>query len=275
MADAARVTATNAKEVLFHGEVIQYDERKGFGWIKCDLVTELFDGDTYAFKSVLDFAGCHVGDGIVFGIHLNNNGKPQASLPCFKIGTDGEAIGIEEEAKKLGEGKEFMFAAEELQWEPQFLEQYQDAISKKSRQQNAKNKREATGPYGSTKGSGKASSNGAMRGYGGHGGPAGFGGPAPGPHGGIDIKVDGIPGNVEHREISHIFRQYAGFMSLRTANKGTHTLVFATFETNEQARFVMDALNGYIFDDQLPQWEQTQLSIAYSTGSKGGAKGKR
>merc|ERR1719387_2062492 len=57
--------------------------------IECPEASEMFDRDVYAFKDVLAFASIEVGDGIRFGIHVNNRGQPQASLPVYK---DGEPI---------------------------------------------------------------------------------------------------------------------------------------------------------------------------------------
>lgn len=273
--EGQRLTPTKARDVLFSGVVTQYDEKNCFGWIQSDLVTLLFEHDCYIHKDVLDYAGCQVGDKILFGIHVSNRVKPQASKPVFKVGPNGAAIGIENEST------EFLYAEEEAEKDPNFLILYQEQIMFKSKLQNEKK----LDPPGNGKESGKSKgkAKGASRdyaivphdSYGGKGGGYGGYGASSAPPGGIDLKIDGIPGGVSHREIAHIFRQYAGFMSLRSADRGTRTLAFATFESDEQAQFVMDALQGYIFDDQVPQWEQSALSLQLSTNPKGAAKGSK
>lgn len=265
----SKLTPTRAKDVLFVGVVIQYDDVKTCGWIQCDLMTELFAGDCYIHKNVMDYADCQVGDTIRFGIHLNSKGKPQASKPVFKVAEDGSVIGIEKEAQ------DFMFAEEQVEMNRNFLYEFADAINLKSQLQNAK--KDPASSYGN--GVSGRSATVASRGHGNYSASAGgYGGKGASsgaqPSGGlVDLKIDGIPGGVSHREISHIFRQYAGFTSLRSADKGTHTLAFASFETNEQAEFVMDALDGYVFDDQAPQWQQSTLSCHFSTNPKGSPKG--
>lgn len=256
------------KDIFFLGVVASYDEEHGYGMIQCAEATELFERDVYAFKDVLAFGNAGQGDQVRFPIHVNNRGQPQASLPLYKVGDDGEPIDGQP-TDKNGEPIEGHVFAEEVEAEnPGTLR-----------------KQYVTNPPGAGKGAAKGADKGAAKSIGKKrvadpwaGGPPatrqrsenGYAGAVE--TGSIDLKIDGIPGGVLHREIAHIFRQYAGFLSLRTADKGNHTMTFATFESREQALFVRDALNGYIFDDQAPQWEQSPLRIEFSTQPKG--KGK-
>lgn len=257
----------------FLGVVKTYNEGKGFGMIECPEAQQLWDREIYVYKDVLNIAQAQVDDTVCFGIHVNARGHPQASLPFYKIGEDGAPIGLHPESH-------IVYVEEEAQKDPNFLLTLKERIENKSQESNNKRLREKGGgkggkdgkggkggkggfdfgdPYGGKGGfDGGKGGKGGMSGKGWHGSPMddwGKGGGGWGKGGGawggpteVTLHIGGIPMNTPRREILHIFRQYAGFHSLRTFERDDHTLAFVDFETPEQASFVLDALNGYVWD---------------------------
>lgn len=71
------------------------------------------------------------------------------------------------------------------------------------------------------------------------------------------LYVEGIPLDATEREVSHVFRPFAGFRRLRLITKessrypGTHYCIcFVEFETLYQATFAKTVLKGYPFDPE-------------------------
>jgi RNA recognition motif-containing protein len=69
------------------------------------------------------------------------------------------------------------------------------------------------------------------------------------------LYVEGVPSDATERELSHIFRPYAGFSSLRLLQKEskqypnrTYLLCFVEFDNKLQASLAMQALQGYRMD---------------------------
>jgi len=103
----------------------------------------------------------------------------------------------------------------------------------------------------------------------GKGARSGKGGKGPAPEDdGVILFIGGVPAGVEERELKHIFRQYAGFRSLRTAQKASQTLVFVTFATRAQAIFVVDALSGYVFDEDVPHYDRAVFTVEFAREKK-------
>lgn len=67
------------------------------------------------------------------------------------------------------------------------------------------------------------------------------------------IYVEGIPVDATEREVSHIFRPFRGFKSVRLIPRDISAeekviLCFADFENNFQTTLVINTLQGYRFD---------------------------
>ncbi|XP_029119923.1 RNA-binding protein 1 isoform X2 [Elaeis guineensis] len=69
------------------------------------------------------------------------------------------------------------------------------------------------------------------------------------------LYVEGLPANCTRREVSHIFRPFAGFREIRLVNKDSRfpgadpfVLCFVDFSNPSQAAVALDALQGYKFD---------------------------
>lgn len=257
-----------ARDVKFLGVVQSYNEAKKFGMVASDEAQALWGQEIYAYKDVLATVGAQVGDTIRFGVHVNPRGQPQVSLPVWKIGPDGLPIG------GIPEGTT-VYNAEELAAEdPSFMESLKAEIEGRSAAQNQKRGRMG----GDANGFGAKRAKGAPRGgdwggpeafaWGGGGG-AGWGAPPPALAGGggggwgseVTLFVSGLPPGVERREVMHIFRQYAGFTSLRLVTREDHTICFVSFATPPQGQFVAEALNGYVFDEEAPPDQQTVLTL--------------
>jgi len=239
-------------EVKFLGIVSNYNEGKKFGTVSCEEATIMWGQDIYAYKDVLAAAGAAVGDTIRFGIHVNPRGQPQVSLPVYKIGEDGLPVGVPP-------GTEFVNAEEVASQDPGFLEQLKEDITDMSDRQNRKRSRPGGGKDGKD---GKGQRKGEQ-GW----GALDFGGGVAGDFGGwggqeISLFVQGVPQGVTRRELLHIFRQYAGFSSLRLIEREDHTLVFVSYATPAQAQFAADALNGYVFDEEVPLDQQVSMSLS-------------
>lgn len=251
--------------------------------VACDETHLMWGQEIYGYRDVLASAEANVGDTIRFGVHVNTRGQPQVSLPVWKIGEDGLPIGLEEGT--------VVFNAEELAAEdPSFLERLKEEIEGRSEQQNHKRSRLAGdgganwtalgggkgGPPAKRAKGGGTPDAGAWGGawgggWGGGGeeyqwaaaaakGGKGWGGAWGGEE--VTLFVSGLPPGVERREVLNIFRQYAGFSSLRLVSREDHSIGFVSFATTAQAQFVADALTGYVFDQEVPPEMQTQLSVA-------------
>jgi len=276
------------QDYKFLGQLQSFDEKKQCGMITCEETRQLWNQDVYIHKSVMDTARIGMQDYVRFGVHLNTRGQPQASLPVYKVGDDGQPIGVKD-------GENVIAAEEMVAMDPAFLQELGDAIAGRSNTQNDK-KAQQKGKKGDDKGGkggyGKAdpwAKGGGKGGYGGDpygGGKGGYGGDPYGGYGhdpwagdpyggkgggkkggGIDLFVGGVPKDATSRELHQIFRQYAGFMSLRMVEKA-QVLVFVTFETPAQAQFVAEALSGYVFDQE--SGDQACITVQISKG-----KGKK
>eukprot|EP01117_Protostelium_nocturnum_P010132 TRINITY_DN3615_c0_g1_i1.p1 TRINITY_DN3615_c0_g1~~TRINITY_DN3615_c0_g1_i1.p1 ORF type:complete len:301 (+),score=129.44 TRINITY_DN3615_c0_g1_i1:233-1135(+) len=70
------------------------------------------------------------------------------------------------------------------------------------------------------------------------------------------LYVEGLPLDATEREVSHIFRQWPGFQSLRILQKEkqfsttprTYNLCFVEFDNKHQATLAMNHIQGYRFD---------------------------
>lgn len=272
--------AGNFRDVKLLGIVKSIDDRKNCGMIECNEALLMWSCDVYAYKDVLSTVGANVGDAVRFGIHLNNRGQPQASLPIYKVDSDGVPMGVKPDETVIN-------AEDLLSEDPNFLDTLRQAITERSREQNENRKRRRldNGTNSNQRWcdapqwNGPVPTGGGQRwntqpwlgnmgmmnlpGSGQWGGGCGCSGGGWGNQG-VDLFVGGVPAGVTTRELRHIFRQYAGFISLRTADREDHTLVFVTFATPAQAQFVADALDGYVFDDELPEYEQCPIQVQFA-----------
>lgn len=277
-----------AKDVKFLGVVASYNNEKKFGMVASDEATAMWGQEIYAFKDVLASCGAQVGDTIRFGIHVNTRGQPQVSLPVWKVDESGFPIGIVE--------GNIVNAEEAVAQDPMFLQKLKDEIEGRSAAQNQK--RAAITGNGFTgnifgpvvkKGKFGKGTGGENFAWGcGGGGPAAWGkgmggmgmgmGKAMGGMGmgggmgamwnpEVTLFVGGMPADVTQREVSHIFRQYAGFTNLRLQQRPDHSIAFVTFATMEQAQFVAQALNGYVFDEEAVPPQILQIKPAKSAGA--------
>eukprot|EP00929_Paragymnodinium_shiwhaense_P078231 TRINITY_DN40510_c0_g1_i1.p1 TRINITY_DN40510_c0_g1~~TRINITY_DN40510_c0_g1_i1.p1 ORF type:complete len:536 (-),score=144.14 TRINITY_DN40510_c0_g1_i1:230-1837(-) len=78
-------------ETLYYGKIREYDSEKKRGYIWCPEAYRECGSEVYAFHQVLEDAGASVGDDVVFFIHWNKYGNPQASSPMLRLacGTEG------------------------------------------------------------------------------------------------------------------------------------------------------------------------------------------
>merc|ERR1719245_854427 len=204
---------------------------------------------------------------IRFGIHVNPRGQPQVSLPIYKVGEDGVPMDVPA-------GTEFYNVEDLANEDPAVLEKLKEEIEDMSMRQNSKRQRTDSGkgaggwdqPKKSWGGNQSKGSWGSDRQGAAWGGDQGsWNGYANGDGWGseeVTLFVSGVPPGVPRRELLHVFRQYAGFQSLRQKDNEDHCLVFVSFATQEQAQFVAQALTGYIFDEEVPPDQQTALSLA-------------
>lgn len=271
-----------SKDVKFLGVVQSYNEAKNFGMVRSEEAMMLWEQEIYAFRDVLAQADASVGDTIRFGIHVNNRGQPQVSLPVWKVDPMGNLIGADPEVPIIN-------AEEAAAEDPNFLEQLKEEIQGRSEHQN--HKRAMTGggaQWGAEKrqrvddgkggapwhkGKGKGTERQHQSGWKGgaprqHQSTWGAGGgeeamtaegyqqpqevavPQPSAPGEVTLFVSGLPADATAREVAHAFRQYQGYLRLKVVQKQDHAIGFVTFETPEQAQFVADALTGYTFDEQ-------------------------
>jgi len=284
MGEMAELDA-QVQDYKFLGQVKSFDEKKQHGMLACSETQQIWGQDVYIHKNVMEQAAIGLMDYCRFGVHLNTRGQPQASLPVYKVGDDGMPINVKE-------GDNIIAAEEMAAMDPSFLSLLGDAIAQRSEQQNVNRDKkrkleEAKGGWGKDGKSGKDGKGWGMGGGdawggGGWGGDAwgkggdawGKGGDAWGKSGkggwgapqSVDLFVGGVPPDASKRELSHIFRQYAGFMSMRLVQK-ERLLCFVSFATPAQAEFVANALTGYVFDQDSP--DQTVLTVQVSKG-KGG-----
>eukprot|EP00406_Dinophysis_acuminata_P072416 CAMPEP_0179242230 /NCGR_PEP_ID=MMETSP0797-20121207/16909_1 /TAXON_ID=47934 /ORGANISM="Dinophysis acuminata, Strain DAEP01" /LENGTH=172 /DNA_ID=CAMNT_0020949657 /DNA_START=29 /DNA_END=544 /DNA_ORIENTATION=- len=120
----------------FLGVLKEYNEAKGFGMIACEESHKMYGKDIYVYKDVLARTDAAVGDSFRFGIHVNQRGQPQASLPIYKVDPyDGNSpIGVPE--KTTFTCVEVAAAAD-----PTFLERLTADIQSQSERQNRKRSR--------------------------------------------------------------------------------------------------------------------------------------
>jgi len=85
------------------------------------------------------------------------------------------------------------------------------------------------------------------------------------------LYVEGLPGDATEREVSHIFRPFAGFSSLRILTKEskgtpsrTFLLCFAEYDNKYQATVAMNALQGYRMDKN----DSKGLHISYAKSDR-------
>jgi cold shock CspA family protein len=74
-------------EPAFVGKLRRFDAEKGSGFIACAEVYAMCHAEVYAFKPILESQGIGVGDTIVFFVHWNAKGKPQATYELLRIAT--------------------------------------------------------------------------------------------------------------------------------------------------------------------------------------------
>jgi len=260
-----------AKDVKFLGVVQSYNQVKNFGMVASEEAFFMWGQEIYVYKDVLASANASVGDTIRFGVHVNTRGQPQVSLPVFKLDELGQPIG-------LPEGTAFVCAEEASAQNPQFLEMLKAEIEGRSYQQNQKRSRmSGDDAWGGAAKRGRGESwNGedlhprafAWGGSGGWGAASAAAATASWAPQEVTIFVSGIPPGAERREISHIFRQYAGFGGLRLVPREDHTIAFVTFATSAQAQFVCEALTGYVFDEEAPPEQQVGLTLQLAKDRK-------
>ncbi|XP_026665186.2 RNA-binding protein 1-like [Phoenix dactylifera] len=98
------------------------------------------------------------------------------------------------------------------------------------------------------------------------------------------LFVEGLPANCTRREVSHIFRPFAGFQEIRLVNKASRhpggdplVLCFVDFSNPSQAAVALDALQGYKFDVHDRDSANLRLQFARFAGprSAGRPRGRR
>lgn len=301
----------HVQDVKFLGVVASYNDAKKFGMVASEEAQAMWGQEIYAYKDVLGACNAQVGDTIRFGIHVNPRGQPQVSLPIFKIGDDGLPI---DQPPDLNIVNCEEYAAtdpsflDSLKAEIEGRSQMQNTKrSRKGEKGGGKGGEKGGDEWGAKRmrTDAKGYSKGGDGGWGdsgkGKGAPA-WGGwgeePAWGKDGGkasggkswgkgkakgggeswgpqeVTLFIGGLPPDVQRREVLHIFRQYAGFTSLRMTPRADHAIAFATFQTMEQAKFVTEALSGYVFDEEAPPEYQGALSVTFAKEkTKGAGKG--
>jgi len=274
-----------SKDVKFLGVVQSYNEAKNFGMVRSEEAMMLWEQEIYAFRDVLAQADASVGDTIRFGIHVNNRGQPQVSLPVWKVDPMGNLIGADPEVPIIN-------AEEAAAEDPNFLEQLKEEIQGRSEHQNHKRSMSGGGaqwgaekrqrvddgkggapwhkgkgkgterqqqggwkggaprPHQSTWGAGTGEEACIAEAEQGYQQPQESAVPQPSAPGEVTLFVSGLPADATAREVAHAFRQYQGYLRLKVVQKQDHAISFVTFETPEQAQFVADALTGYTFDEQ-------------------------
>jgi len=85
------------------------------------------------------------------------------------------------------------------------------------------------------------------------------------------LYVEGLPLDVTDREVSHIFRPYGGFQSVRTSIKDSkqfpnkqYVLCFVEFDNKYQATLAMHSLQGYRMDKN----DTKGLNITYAKSER-------
>jgi len=87
------------------------------------------------------------------------------------------------------------------------------------------------------------------------------------------LYVQGLPSDVTRRELSHIFRPWSGYQTLRLVTKDSiqfpetmHTLCFVEFENSYLASLAMHALQNYKMDED--DINSPCLSITYAKNKR-------
>eukprot|EP01092_Planopodium_desertum_P014108 TRINITY_DN7017_c0_g1_i1.p1 TRINITY_DN7017_c0_g1~~TRINITY_DN7017_c0_g1_i1.p1 ORF type:complete len:240 (+),score=27.66 TRINITY_DN7017_c0_g1_i1:37-756(+) len=88
------------------------------------------------------------------------------------------------------------------------------------------------------------------------------------------LYVEGLPADISERELSHIFRPYSGFQSIRLLPRSTvpskspptkpFYLCFVEFDNKTQAHQARDNLQGYKLDLKLPNSRTNNLRISFA-----------
>ena len=85
------------------------------------------------------------------------------------------------------------------------------------------------------------------------------------------VFVEGIPKDATEREITHLFRPFIGYRSLRFVPRpGKNPMCFVEFETVEQASAALNGLQGYQIDLKDPTDKGVRLEYAKSKTHGGG-----
>ncbi|PSC76514.1 U3 small nucleolar ribonucleo MPP10 [Micractinium conductrix] len=87
------------------------------------------------------------------------------------------------------------------------------------------------------------------------------------------LYIEGLPADVTKRELAHIFRPREGFRSLRLVIKDSKkhageklVMAFVEYTNTYHATEAMDALQGYVFDQEDPESMHFQLKYARPMG---------
>lgn len=265
-------------QVKFLGQVSLYNEEKKHGMVHSAEARQLFgEQDVYVYRDILEQCGAQVGDRIRFGMHVNMRGQPQVSLPCFKVEEDGSILNLPEDASFVNAED---VLAEDPAWAESLAAEIQETSARKNNAKKGKGKAKGKGgkemwgvpasaPIGAASyGCAKGGSYGGDwadpyggKGFKSAGKDKGKGKPCE-ENDGTTLFVGGIPMDATERELRGIFRQYAGFKGLNMSVRPTHVLAWASFESAEQAAFVMEALGGYPVDETYPEETQLDLKLA-------------
>ncbi|CAN4085666.1 unnamed protein product [Withania somnifera] len=91
------------------------------------------------------------------------------------------------------------------------------------------------------------------------------------------LFVEGLPANCNRREVSHIFRQFAGYKEVRLVIKESRrpggnqfVLCFVDFVSPAHAATAMDILQGYKFDQYDRDSANLRLQFARRPGGRSG-----
>jgi cold shock CspA family protein len=72
-------------EPAYVGRLRSFDADKGAGYIACPEVFNMCGSEVYAFKTILESQGIGVGDTVIFFLHWNTRGQPQATYELLRI----------------------------------------------------------------------------------------------------------------------------------------------------------------------------------------------
>ncbi|KAF3795687.1 RNA-binding protein 1 [Nymphaea thermarum] len=121
---------------------------------------------------------------------------------------------------------------------------------------------------------------------GGQGQNIGYGGSRPEqpplpPDASSTLFIEGLPSNCTRREVAHIFRPFVGYKEVRLVNKESRipggdplVLCFVDFASPNHAMVALDALQGYVFDENDRDSAILRLQFARFPGPRSG-RGRR